>query len=253
VLRGYGDDEPRVHARTNPDVPVIVAADRVSGIDEAAKAGANVAVLDDAFQHRRAARDADIVLISADGFSDDIRTLPAGPYREPLSALTRATAVVVTTKAASPERLSHAVDRIQGAAAGKPVAVARLSLDKLIRETGPRQVLDAGVVRNKTVLAIAAVGNPGAFFQQLTDLRALVTEAPFADHHAFSIREIRDLASAAEAHDYVICTLKDAVKLGPMWPATARPLWYVSLAVAVERGSDALDRILNELSKPNGT
>src|SRR3954466_9930436 len=66
VLRGYGDDEPLVHARLNPSVPVIVAADRVSGIANARAAGATVAVLDDAFQHRQVSRDVDFVLVSAD-------------------------------------------------------------------------------------------------------------------------------------------------------------------------------------------
>src|SRR5690242_15793153 len=49
VLRGYGDDEPLVHARLNPNVPVIVAADRVAGIAQARDTGATIAVLDDAF------------------------------------------------------------------------------------------------------------------------------------------------------------------------------------------------------------
>ena len=52
ILRGYGEDEPLVHRELNPDVPVIVGADRVAAVAEAAARGATVAVLDDAFQHR---------------------------------------------------------------------------------------------------------------------------------------------------------------------------------------------------------
>ena len=59
VLRGYGDDEVLVHRALNPGVPVIVDADRVRGAATAKAQGATVVVLDDAFQHRRAARDAD--------------------------------------------------------------------------------------------------------------------------------------------------------------------------------------------------
>jgi tetraacyldisaccharide 4'-kinase len=53
VMRGYGDDEHRVHALVNPDVPVIVSADRVAGVRNAIALGCDVAIMDDAFQHRR--------------------------------------------------------------------------------------------------------------------------------------------------------------------------------------------------------
>jgi len=81
VLRGYGDDEPLVHRTLNPDVPVLVGADRVAAIAEAARVGADIAVLDDAFQHRRAHRVADLVLVSADRWTPEARLLPAGPWR----------------------------------------------------------------------------------------------------------------------------------------------------------------------------
>src|SRR5690348_7442624 len=94
VLRGYGDDEPLVHARLNPDVPVIVAPDRLEGIARAAASGADVAVLDDAFQHRRAQRTADIVLVSAERWTRTPRLLPAGPWRESLRALRRTSMIL---------------------------------------------------------------------------------------------------------------------------------------------------------------
>ena len=56
VLRGYGGDETLVHKRLNPTIPVITNADRVAGVIEAQRQGADVAVLDDAFQHRRVQR-----------------------------------------------------------------------------------------------------------------------------------------------------------------------------------------------------
>ena len=82
VMRGYGSDETLVHARLNPAIPVFVSADRVRGALAAKEAGCNVAVLDDAYQHRRARRDADIVLLSAE-LAGPVRALPAGAWREP--------------------------------------------------------------------------------------------------------------------------------------------------------------------------
>jgi tetraacyldisaccharide 4'-kinase len=90
VLRGYGADEPLVHQRLNPDVPVIVDADRVRGVARAVAAGADIAVLDDAFQHRRAAREADIVLVSADQWPERASFPPAhSANRSPRSGALR--------------------------------------------------------------------------------------------------------------------------------------------------------------------
>ena len=65
-LRERGRDEVRVHSILNPGLPVITDPDRVRGVASAAARGATVAVLDDAFQHRRARRALDLVLVSAD-------------------------------------------------------------------------------------------------------------------------------------------------------------------------------------------
>ncbi len=53
VLRGYGDDEPLVHERLTPSIPIVVNANRLEAIERAAASGADVVVLDDAFQHRK--------------------------------------------------------------------------------------------------------------------------------------------------------------------------------------------------------
>ena len=66
VMRGYGEDEPLVHRTVNPDIEVVTGADRFAAVDEAARRGADVAVLDDGFQHRQLFRDVDIVVVSAD-------------------------------------------------------------------------------------------------------------------------------------------------------------------------------------------
>ena len=79
---------------------MIAAADRVRGIREAIAQGVDVIVLDDAFQHRRARRDADVLLVNADAWTGKPRLLPAGPWREPLRAARRATLTMVTRKIA---------------------------------------------------------------------------------------------------------------------------------------------------------
>lgn len=249
VLRGYGDDEPLVHARLNPDIPVVTGADRATAVVEAAAAGADVVVLDDAFQHRRVSREADIVLVSADRWgSGSRRLLPAGPWREPLTALRRSALAVVTRKAAGQSAVDAAAAAIAAAAPECPIAVAELAPGDLVSaDGGARQTL--GTLRGLSVVAATAIGDPGAFVSQLRAHGARATPMVWPDHHAFSDADVERLSSraAAEGAELVVCTLKDAVKLAPRWPRAAVGLWYVSQTVAFERGSDRLQQILTAL------
>jgi tetraacyldisaccharide 4'-kinase len=249
ILRGYGADETLVHKHLNPSIPVIEASDRVSGIQVAAQTGADVAILDDAFQHRRAARDVDIVLISADDWTGHQRLLPAGPYREPVEGLRRATVVIITRKAASDSTVASIESFVRQTAPGALLAVARLDLTDVVNHGAPERTFEMRALRDKSILAIAAVGNPRAFFNQLEACGARVVRRAFPDHHGFTRQEIAELAAQSAQFDYVVCTLKDAVKLGVEWPADARPLWYVSLSVNVESGGPAIDEIFARLDR----
>ena len=244
VLRGYGNDEPLVHERLNPDVPVIVAADRLAGTVRASASGADVVLFDDAFQHRRASRVADVVVVSADQWPLSRRLLPAGPLREPLRALRRATLVLITRKAAPPEAARLVSAAIARVAPGVPLATAHLELDALHAATNaeaPRRISSLAGTR---VLAVSAIGNPRAFAAQLAAGGANVRSVPLPDHHAYSRGDALRLARAADGVDLVVCTLKDAVKLAHLWPRQAVPLWYVSQQLVVEHGAAAVDAAL---------
>jgi len=243
VMRGYGDDEPVVHERLNPNVPVVVSPDRVRGVERAATLGADVVVLDDAFQHRRALRDADLVLLSADRWSKAPRLLPAGPWREPLSALRRASMVLVTRKAASPAAAHAVADTISHRFPAIPVAVAALTLQELRGASG-ESTMPLEALPGTRVLAIVGIGDPSAFLRQLAATDATVRAAVFPDHHRYTHAEVGRLASMMSPGEIAVCTLKDAVKLAPHWPREAPPLWYVSQSVVIEEGRDALDALL---------
>jgi len=247
VLRGYGDDEPLVHAALNPSVPVVVSPDRAEGVATAAGRGADIAVLDDAFQHRRIARDADIVLVAADGWSIPRRLLPAGPWREPLASLRRADLAVITSKAASEVEIEATRAAIAYAAPGTPIAGVSLELGDLRRFGEPEARLPDGALSGAAVLAIAAVGNPQAFFAQLRRAGAAVEAHAFPDHHRFTPDEARALAARTPRSGMAVCTLKDAVKLAPLWPADAPALWYVSQPVRVGWGAGHFERLLDAL------
>lgn len=246
VLRGYGGDETIVHQRLNEGVPVIAAADRVRGIREAIAQGVDVVVLDDAFQHRRAARDADVVLVNADAWSGAPRLLPAGPWREPLRSARRANLVIITRKMAERSTVDDVRRALANAAPRVPVATAYLAPGDL-RSTATGQTLPLHVVRGADLTAIAAIAHPDSFFRQLTELGAVVRPHSFPDHHSFTLQDARDLATHASSSDFVVCTLKDAVKLESQWPAEAGSLWYVSQRFRVEDGQEHIDRLLDDL------
>ena len=247
ILRGYGQDEPLVHRTLNPAIPVIVNADRVAAVEEAALGGADIAVLDDAFQHRRIQRLADLVLVSADRWTGEVRLLPAGPWREPLEAVRRATLVVVTRKAATDARVDEVHEHLSRVARGVPRVSVKLEPDALVSADGSGATRPLESLLGLTVRAILSIADPQAFVAQLAARGVSVVPRVFPDHHPFSSTEIAGLASEFDQSEVVICTLKDAVKLAPAWPRLAPPLWYVSQQVMVERGVGGLERVLDDL------
>ena len=246
VLRGYGDDEPLVHARLNPHIPVIVSRIRADGIRRARDGGSDVVVLDDAFQHRRIARTADWVLVSADRWTNATPLLPAGPWREPLSALGRASVVIVTRKAAPLARAREVRDIIARALPRLPAAILALELDAL-RSVDNASTRPLDTLAGANVLLMAGIGDPAALRRQLEQRGAQVRERAFPDHHVFTPTEIAETVRSARPEEVVVCTLKDAVKLADQWPRAAPGLWYVSQRVNVEEGVDSLDGSLDSV------
>jgi tetraacyldisaccharide 4'-kinase len=246
VLRGYGGDEEQVHRILTPGLRVVVGADRVRAIAEAASQGCDVAVLDDAFQHRHAARVVDMVLVSADVPWSE-RLLPAGPLRESPRALRRASLLVITCKAASPGRGEELAQRLTRGAT-PPVAVALLRPHALVPvgRSGEAHSLDA--LRDRRVLVVAGVGDPKAFVHQLEAVGAHPIPMLFPDHHRYSAADVMGLTARAAGADLVVCTLKDAVKLEALWPDNGPALHYVSQRVELMSGAGhvqaALDRVL---------
>lgn len=224
VARGYGRDEMLLHARWTPSVPVIADPDRREGVREAARQGATVAVLDDGFQHRRLAREVDLVLVAVEeGLPGAL--LPRGPFREPASALDRAHGLIVTRKAGTAEatrglalelrrRFPRAVTCAVHLAPG---SLRRLSVGQAAGSSspdGPVTVATA-VARPETVRSsVRAAGH---------EVRSL--EA-FPDHHEFTAADLDRLLERSGGGAIVV-TEKDAVKLEGLAGAAAAPVWVL--------------------------
>lgn len=162
LLRGYGGgDEAQVHARAVPGGVVVVDPDRRAGAAKAREQGAQVLVLDDAFQRLDVRRDLNVCVVSTETTRAVPWSLPAGPWREGLGALQRADAVVVTRKRAPAEVAARLAEELRGKIRG-PVAVAHLGLSGLEGlVSGVKQ--PASLLQGKRVVAAAAIGDPDSF------------------------------------------------------------------------------------------
>jgi tetraacyldisaccharide 4'-kinase len=210
VMRGYGADEVEVHRELNPEVPVFASPRRIRGVEEAARQGFDVAVLDDAFQHRAIARDLDIVLVSAESWTAERHLLPRGPWRERGRALARADLVVITRKSATTRAAADVAADCHALAPGVPVAICHLTPTRLLPFAGGE--LPLGWLDGRDVLVVTSLAEPEPFLLQIRGAGADAELLPFPDHHRFSARDLRQIVARAAGRP-IVCTRKEAVKL----------------------------------------
>jgi tetraacyldisaccharide 4'-kinase len=244
VLRGYGGDEGLVHRERLPRAVVVESPDRLAGAKRAEDEGANVIVLDDAFQRLDIGRDLNVAVVSAESIRAVPWTLPAGPWRERLGALRRADLIVVTRKRATRAAAHVALQRVRRAAPRAHTAVARLGITGFHALLSKRSQ-DATDLAGARLLVCAGIADPDSFSSQCRALGANVRQVPFADHHQFTPHDVQRLLHAARKVDYVVVTEKDAVKLRHLWPATAPEPLVSRLDVTWERGRAEVEAALD--------
>lgn len=245
VVSGYALDEVLLHRQLHPGIPTLVARDRPAGVAAAAAAGCDVAVLDDAFQHRRLARKLDLVLVPAERWSDHPRLLPRGPWREPPAALERSHAVVVTRKSVGLAAAVELASRISDLVDDRPVAVAYFEPAELEKLSGDMvSITPLEWLHCRSVLALTAIADPAAFVNQLRALNAEAELYAFPDHHHFTRSDVAGAIAHAAGRALVV-TQKDAVKLRPLLPP-ATAIYAVRQRVVIESAGAALDRVLRQ-------
>ncbi|MDX9744950.1 MAG: tetraacyldisaccharide 4'-kinase [Syntrophales bacterium] len=199
-------DEPALIAKRLPGIPVLTGPRRALTAGVAIEQfGADVLVLDDAFQYRQLARDVDVVLLDADRPLGNGWVLPAGPLREPGSSLKRADLIIRTGLG----------DRVTAISTTTPQYRARHQAVALIDGASGRE-LPLQSLLGRRVCAFAGIAKPGAFKQILAGLGArTVAFLPFPDHHDYSREDIREIQNRArqEQADTIVTTEKDGVKL----------------------------------------
>lgn len=237
TIAAAGDEAVLVAARSG--VPVVVAGDRAAGARLALQhLEPAVFVLDDGFQHRRLARDLDIVLVTGDERRQGL--MPAGPLRERQAALGRAHVVVTTADSAtdpSPASGSPALAlsmrvRATAVVSSRAVLAAEPADASDAAEPGAGDVAGVGMLAGRRVAAVAAIARPQRFLATLKDLGASVVETMILrDHHAYDGRDWTRIAAMARGSDLVVTTEKDMVRLARFAAGTP---WLVALRVQAE-------------------
>ena len=255
---GEAGDEAFMLAKHLPNVPVLIGAERaVTGRYAMEHFGAEVAILDDGYQHWQLQRDMDILLVDAVNVFGNGYILPRGTLREPVSHIERADVCLLTkvdqAAEGSREYIRSTVEQYNSSALimesiHQPRCFIELNdwYDNIAGEG-----IDVSRMKGKKVMAVSAIGNPASFEQTLSDIGAEIIESlRFPDHHDYTIEEMKDVLDQAVAQgaEAIVITEKDAVKIPTAiveakWPI---PVFVVSVEVTFQKGRDEFRAMLRQ-------
>ena len=243
-------DEPQIFLRSGL-APVGVGADRYrTAMMLRREFDVDSIVLDDAFQHVRVARDVDLVLIDALNPFGGGELFPLGRLREPLSALARASVVLVTRADLSDtaQAIEYEVRQWNPQA---PVFRAVIEARSWVENATGRR-FDIADPPFQQAAAFCGLGNPQSF---LSTLRRLGIEprvwAEFEDHHRYRPRQLRRLAAHARSAGALslVTTEKDVINLCDECDhlLAPLPLYWLEVAMRIEREEELLVEIFRRL------
>jgi tetraacyldisaccharide 4'-kinase len=210
-------DEPFVIAKLLPEVGVVVSADRIkAGKLAIDKLGCNLLLLDDGFQNLRVARTHDIVLIDYNDEPENDALLPAGRLREPLSALGRASMIIITKipDNPDPERLEKLVSLIKQYNTRAEFGFVQFKARRLRDANGTVTPITDLIGSN--IFAFCGLARSDQFFQMIEQKGVgSMRTMRFPDHHWYSAADLGKIIHRAKSArtDLFITTAKDLVKL----------------------------------------
>ena len=251
-------DEAYMLAKHLPEVPVLIGAERAkTGRYAMEHFGAEVAILDDGYQHWQLERDLDILLVDAVNVFGNGYILPRGTLREPISHISRADICLMTkvdqAAAASCDYIRETVHRYNPEARivesiHQPRCFIPLT-EWYVNIAS--QGIDIAQMRGKRIMAVSAIGNPASFEQTLSDLGAVIIESlRYPDHHDYAMSEMTDIFQQAEnaGAEAIVITEKDAVKI-PADVAREKwsiPIYVICVEVNFQKGSEGLANLLKK-------
>ena len=253
VLNGQGveaphgvADEPQLLAKRLERVPIIVGRRRDrTGRLASTQFGADTVILDDGFQHRRVARDCDIVLIHARMPLGGWAVLPRGPMREPLKALSRAHVIIITKADEALGTLGALEERLQSLSPGAALLTA-VHAPSTLRDAMTEQGLDLKQLEGLRVGLLSSIGDPDGFEATVQRLHATVAwHRAFPDHHRYQPADWTALCHGDQGMrpDAVVTTEKDWLRLKPVMgnDRLSVPLWVLGVRLNILTGEALLD------------
>ena len=235
-------DEPYLMAQKTSAVIIANPNRYEAGITAIQKHQCNLIIADDGFQHRKLARDFDLVLWDPDHDPHQARPLPSGYLREGLSAIDRASALVYTRTDKIPENQARDFNKIKS---NLPQYFAPLKINSLYKADNNKQI-SPEIIRGKSLMAFCGLGNPDQFFETVQKLQPdnLQTRT-FSDHHKYSQQELTKLTQGFKQYDFLVTTEKDQSNFPE---GVTIPENILILAVELEVPDSLVDQILSAIN-----
>ncbi len=244
-------DEPAILTENCPQAKVIINPDRVAGANEAVnKFEAKILVMDDGFQHRRLARDLDIVTIDATRPFGYDKLLPAGLLREPVDSLKRADAIVITRSDQGTEEELVDLER-KLLSINNNMITARAIHSPICSKTIDNKEISIEELKGKKIFAFCGLGNPDAFLNTIKGLGANPVGAKvYDDHYHYANKDIADICREAMdlKADLILTTQKDFSRL----PVEKRklesgiPFAYLAVELKIISGEDRITQLIKD-------
>jgi tetraacyldisaccharide 4'-kinase len=203
------------------DIPVVVGQNRFeAGCLTIQEFNPDVIVLDDAFQHLKQKRDIDIVLLDCGHPFGNNYLLPRGILREPISALKRGDAFVLTRSDSAPDYIRQVtVDKIKNLAPGKPV-FRSFYVPNLYKPVNNKnsmsgielQNFDSGLLHGRRVVAFSGLAGNNDFRRTVESLKCdLIDFFEFPDHHKYTKTDLQTImqSSINAQAEFILTTEKD--------------------------------------------
>lgn len=249
--RATSTDEPAILAQSCPEAKVIVNPDRVTAARQAVeKFGAKVLIMDDGFQHRRLARELDIVAIDGTrGFGYTGKLLPAGFLREPVRGLRRADVIVITRcDQVGQDELEQAEETLQKV--NPDIIIARSIHNPVCVTSEDGKEMSIEQLKDRKVFAFCGIGNPDAFLNTIKKLNTnLVGSKVYNDHYHYTNNDISDIYQRARAleAELILATQKDWTKIRHLrWPNKDIPVAYLVIEIKFVAGDDKLRKLIKD-------
>jgi tetraacyldisaccharide 4'-kinase len=236
-------DEPFMMAAKLKNIPVVVGQNRYkAGRLTIKEFNPDVIVLDDAFQHLNLKRDIDIVLLDCGRPFGNAHILPRGILREPISALKRGDAFVLTRSDSVPDYIRQAsMDKIRNLAPGRPVFRSFHV---------PNQTFAPDLLYGRRVVAFSGLAKNNDFRRTVESLKCdLINFFEFPDHHKYTEMDLQTIiqTSINAQVEFILTTEKDYVRIPgkTSWPVE---LVVVGIELSFENDENAfIDFIKNRL------